>query len=262
MHKFDRIVLWCEFPQWVDWKKMDKLLEEAMHKPEIYVACTSHQNYKWWAREIKTQCKNINEVNAWPVLAKNEGYWFSGFTNKKSIDSLLEYKGTKMKIDLEPPLPKYRYSNWNLARYLLSLISKKGENRKYLAQTIAEAEKSNDVLINEFPIPKFILKRWGCYYPTKNKNVMCYTSLLKHKTLLRWWNFMMAKRRRATMCSLGLIHTGIFGNEPHYNNVKELTTDMEYALRKDFRNVAVYSIDSIARRSDAISWLKTLKSFS
>ena len=259
---FKRIVLWCEFPQRVDWKRLDRILEEAMYKPEIYVACTSYENYKWWAREIRKQCRNIREVNAWPVLAKNEGYWFSGFTSKQGIDRLLEYKNTKLKIDLEPPLPRFNYSNLNVLRYLIKILFKKGKNRHYLARTISELSKNNEVLVNEFPLPEFILKRWGCYYNTENKNVMCYTSLLKHRTLLRWWNFMMAKRRKAAMCSLGLVHSGIFGNEPHYRNVKELATDMRYALREGFSSIAVYSIDAIAKRSDAISWLKALKDFS
>ena len=131
-------------------------------------------------------------------------------------------KKVKMKIDLEPPLPKGKYSNLKVLMHSLSIMFKKGKNRKYLAKTIMEISKNNDLLVNEFPLPQFILKNWGCYYPTHNKNIMCYTSLIKPlRGLLRWWNFMMAKRRQATMCSLGLIHSGIFENEPHYEKVKD-----------------------------------------
>ncbi len=68
MDKFKRVVLWCEFPQTVDWKKLDKMLEETIYRPEIYVACTSYDNYKWWSREIKKQCRMIKEVNAFNVV--------------------------------------------------------------------------------------------------------------------------------------------------------------------------------------------------
>jgi len=56
------------------------------------------------------ESKNIT-INAWPVLTKQEGYWFSGFTSIKSIDKLKQYKGLNIKIDLEPPLPNFNYNN-------------------------------------------------------------------------------------------------------------------------------------------------------
>lgn len=259
---FRRIVLWCEFPNKVDWKKLNTILKSVDYKPEIYVACTSFENYKWRSKEIQKNCDSIKEANAWPVLAKNEGYWFSGFTRKDCIDRLLEYKGTKIKIDLEPPLPKFKYSNINILRYLINILFSKGKNRNYLAKTISELSKNNEVLINEFPLPKLLLKRWGCYYPTGNKNIMCYTSLLKHRKLLRLWNFYLARKRKATMCSVGLIHSGIFGNEPHYRHESELAEDMECAQKQGFSNIAVYSIDSIMRRQNPSAWLSVLKSFS
>ena len=256
---FERIILWCEFPHKVDWKKLDKLLKEINYKPEIYVACTSYSNYNWWVREIKKACKNISEVNAWPVLTKAEGYWFSGFTSRYCIDRLLEFKKTKLKIDLEPPLPKYKYSNLGVLKYILGIAFKKGKNSKYLLKTIKEISQNNDVLINEFPLPKFMLKNWGCYYPTHNKNIMCYTSLLHFRSLLRWWNFRIALKRKAKMCSVGLIQSGIFGNEPYYNNTRELATDLKYAERKGFKNIAIYSIDAIMKRKNPNAWLSILK---
>lgn len=259
MAGFKRIVLWCEFPHKVDWKRLDKILKEVDYKPEVYVACTSYENYKWWAREIKKSCNSIKEVNAWPVLTKKEGYWFSGFTDRKCIDRLAEYKKVKLKIDLEPPLPKGQYSNLKVLAYTLSMILKKGKNRKHLMKTIKEASAKNDVLVNEFPLPKFILKNWGCYYPTHNKNIMCYTSLLKHRKILRWWNFHIAKKRKAKMCSVGLIHSGIFGNEPYYKSFKELVIDMMYAQKKGFEEIAVYSLDAIMKRKEPNVWLQALK---
>lgn len=259
MTNFERTILWCEFPHRVDWKKLNKILKEENYRPEIYIACTSFSNYKWWAREIKKSCKNIKEINAWPVLTKEEGYWFSGFTSKNCIDRLLDFKNTKLKIDLEPPLPKGNYSNWKVLEYILGIMFQKGKNRAHLSETIKEISRSNDVLINEFPLPKFLLKRWGCYYHTRNKNIMCYTSLLKHRGLLRWWNFHMAKKRKASMCSIGLIHSGIFGNEPHYKHAEELATDMRYAQKHGFKNIAVYSIDGIMKRSNPNAWISALK---
>ncbi len=262
---FERIVLWCEFPQKVSWKDLNNLLLKAQFSPEIYVACTSFENYRWWAREIKKQCPCIKEINAWPVLTKTEGYWFSGFTKKDNIDRLLEYRGTKIKIDLEPPFPNHSYTNFKIAKFILGLLFKKGKNNKHLRNTITELSKTNDVLVNEFPLPKIILKRWGCYYPPGNKNVMCYTSLIKNKLLkkiLRWWNFNTAKKRKASMCSLGLIHSGIFGNEPYYETPEDLVSDMRYAMKKGVRQIAVYSLDSIMRRKEPSAWLSALKAFS
>jgi len=259
--KFKRIVLWSEFPHKTNWKKLGELLKEADFHPDIYVACTSPDNYKWWAREIKKQCKSLNEINAWPVLTKAEGYWFSGFTSKDCIDRLLEYKDTKVKIDLEPPLPKIKYTNFGIAMFLFKLLVRKGKNNKHLFKTITKASEKNDVLVNEFPIPKPLLKRWGCYYPTHNKNVMCYTSLLRYRSPLRLWNFWMAKRRKARMCSIGLIHSGIFTDEPYYTRVEELEKDLLYAQKQGFEEIAVYSIDAIMKRKDPTAWISSLKKF-
>ena len=97
------IIYWCEFPDQVDWKEIDSWLGKK--KITAYITCTSRTDFEKQKKAILKITKKI-EVNAWPTLPKEQGYWFSGFSSKKAIDSLEQYRGLKIKIDIEPPIPK------------------------------------------------------------------------------------------------------------------------------------------------------------
>ena len=96
-------IYWCEFPEKCNWKKINDWTKN--HKIVTYITCTSRENFEEKKLKIHKICKNI-EINAWPTLSQEKGYWFSSFTDKKSIDSLNQYKGLKIKLDIEPPMPK------------------------------------------------------------------------------------------------------------------------------------------------------------
>ena len=85
---FKQVVFWCEFPKDVNWRKAEALLKGL--KCEVYVASFSLQDYKMWKKKTKL------DIYPWPLLSKEEGYWFSGFTNKEGIDQLKQYKGLKI----------------------------------------------------------------------------------------------------------------------------------------------------------------------
>ncbi|MFH0798259.1 MAG: hypothetical protein V1906_02495, partial [Candidatus Woesearchaeota archaeon] len=72
------VIYWCEFPENVNWKSLQNILDKLGYKIIIYVPCKSLAQYKWWKHELKKTCPNVKEVNVWPILEKNEGYWFSG----------------------------------------------------------------------------------------------------------------------------------------------------------------------------------------
>jgi hypothetical protein len=90
------IIFWSEFPEQVDWNKVNK---EIDFDTEIYAACKDRQEYLAWKKKIKN--KHI-KMGAWPILDKKDGYWFSGQTSKENIDKLDEFKDVDIKIDIEP----------------------------------------------------------------------------------------------------------------------------------------------------------------
>jgi len=138
---FKRIIFWSEFPEQVNWKKTLKLID---FKSEIYIAVKSKKEFLNYKKKIKS--KNIT-LGAWPILPKKEGYWFSGFTSIKNIDKLKEFKGMKIKIDLEPPIPPFNYSNIKIIFWLIKMYCKKAKNKEYLRAVIYWLANNNTKIL-------------------------------------------------------------------------------------------------------------------
>jgi len=166
-------IYWCEFPEKCNWKKINDWTKN--HKIVTYITCTSRENFEEKKLKIHEVCKNI-EINAWPTLSQEKGYWFSSFTDKKSIDSLNQYKGLKIKLDIEPPMPK-DYSFLSTFKWLIINLFTSPKNKNYLKNKIQELSKNTEIIISTFPFPKIILRKWG-YIENKNLkyNFMHYST--------------------------------------------------------------------------------------
>lgn len=254
----------------MNWKKAEALLKGV--KCEIYVAVFSVQEYKNYKKKTKLA------VYPWPVLSKEEGYWFSGFTSRDAIDKLRQYKGLKIKIDLEPPLPKWQYSNFRILAYALRKIFQKGENSEYLQRVIYEVVgrdsgtvmKSAALLVNEFPFARWYLKRQGTYLELKRgmqKNYMCYTSFAGGffspliRIYLKWFMKKAVQRDKNVSFSLGLMGHGILGREGVYHDVGEFLEDLMMAEESGVKQIAVYSLDGVLKRENPREWVDAVKGF-
>jgi len=199
------IRFWCEFPEKVNW---DKFKSFVNFKTEVYVAVENRKEFLEWEKKIKSS--NI-DVGAWSVLKKKEGYWFSGFLSKELIDKLDEFRGLKIKIDIEPLFPGKGKNPW---LFVLKSLMRKGKNNEYLKEKI-ESFYNKDVLISGFPLPLFLRKRYG-HYNFKNKmNFIVYSTFGKW---LRKYYTWFIKKYDVKMVGVGCIGKGVFGNEPVYEN--------------------------------------------
>ncbi|MBU1204035.1 MAG: hypothetical protein KKG60_03135 [Nanoarchaeota archaeon] len=270
---FKKIIFWCEFPKQVDWKKAESLLKEI--PSEIYVAVKSKQEYLDWKN------KTTLLLYPWPILPKSQGYWFSGFTSKKSIDTLNQFKGMKIKIDLEPPLPKWKYTTPKIICYAIKKIFQKPGNSEYLAKKINNLTKSSQVeliskpeemLINEFPFAEWYLKNQGMYINTRDnpritKNIMCYTSFAGSfwrpllRAYLKLFTKKAIKKDPRTMFSVGLIGTGILQTEKTYKNTKQFQQDLQMIKNSGAKKVAVYSLESILKRPNPQEWVSIIRKY-
>lgn len=258
------IIFWSEFPEKVDWKKLQKLLEELDYRIAIYVPCKTEAQYIWWKQEIKKIAPNVQEINVWPILEKKDGYWFSGFTEVYNIDKLDQFKGHKIKIDLEMPPPFYKYNLRFIIKYILMYIFKKAPNNNYLINKIFNLNKDSAILVNEFPVPKFFLKRWGCYVPAKRgikKNIMCYSTIFPRFYIKQIMKKAFRENKDISV-SIGLIGPGILKTEPVYKGIKQFKKDLNLVRKIGIKNVAIYSIESILKRKEPRQWLTVLKEFS
>lgn len=267
-----KIIFWSEFPEKVDWKSVRKLFLGARLKAEIYIACRSRKEFYLWKRKI--ECGEIT-VGAWPILSMEEGYWFSGFSEKSSIDKLKEFSGLKVKVDLEHPFPSYVYSNLNLLIYYLRLIFLQGRNSEYLKKTIDELSKDTEVIVNEFPFSRSLLKNAGIHYNTAHrpktyKNIMLYSTITGEtlkplsKAYLRNFakNAIKLGNKDRISFSLGLIGTGILKREGTYQKIGELKEDIDFVKSLGMKRVAIYSIDSIMGKGrEAGEWINLIAGY-
>jgi hypothetical protein len=256
-------IYWCEFPETVNWKELQKILDKLNYNIKIYIPCKTIAQYIWWKKELKKSTPNLREVNVWPILEKNEGYWFSGFTSKENINKLDQFNGTKMKIDLEMPPINYDYSFYLMIKYILRYLFKKAPNQKHLIKKILKLKKESNILINEFPLPKFLLKRWGCYFPKINginKNIMSYPTIFPRFYIFNYIRKEFKKNKNISV-SLGLIGTGILQKEPIYKNINKFKKDLTTIKKIGIKNIAIYSLDSILKRKNPENWLKLIQGF-
>ncbi|MFH0798367.1 MAG: hypothetical protein V1906_03075, partial [Candidatus Woesearchaeota archaeon] len=174
-----------------------------------------------------------------------------------------EFRGEKMKIDLEMPFPKTNYTFLKMAWFVLSYLPEKGKNTNYLANKIYNLNKESEVMVNEFPLPKSILRRWGCYIePRKGikKNIMCYSTIFP-RCYIKWFMKKTLKENKGTSMSIGLIGHGTLKTEPVYRGIKDMVKDIMMAKKLNVENIAVYSIDSIMSKEDPEPWLRALREF-
>jgi len=267
----EKVIFWSEFPEKVDWKKVKELLESIDLKIDVYVACRSKKEFISWKKKIEGE--NIEEVGAWPVLDKKNGYWFSGLTSKKNIDELKEYKNLKVKIDLEAPFGG-KYNHLKMLWYVLFTLGKKATNKEYLEKTVAWLSKHSEVelIVNEFPFFSYLQKRSGTFidiskYDNLDKNLMSYTSMAGDFRFFwkRVKNYLLKRAYKKygdkLMCSVGLIGKGILGNEKVYKNSSQFEEDLDAVNKIGIKRVAIYSIDGIMKRKNPLEWFKVVKKF-
>lgn len=262
---FKRVIFWSEFPEQADWKKAAKLID---FKTEIYVTVKTKKEFLNYKKKIKS--KNIR-LGAWPTLPKKDGYWFSGYTDVKSIDKLKEFKGINIKVDIEPPIPKGNYSKLKVLTWLLPYFLKKGKNNAYLKKTVEELSKEAKVIASGFPFPSFLLTRIGDDIEIKGnirKNYIFYSTFFSRleKPLMRIWYKLFAKDKikrydDKVMFALGCIGPGIFKTEPVYKDIQEFEKDLLEAEKIGIKNVVVFHIEGILGRKNPRDWINAIKKF-
>jgi hypothetical protein len=266
------IIFWCEFPEQADWKAIQKILEKEKFKPEIYLGCKSRLNFETWKKKIAKECPSISKVNPWPLVELNKGYWFSGYSEMQTIDRLKEYQGLKIKIDLEPPYPKVKYTFLNMLAYGAKMCFRKGKNNLYLKHTITELGRKSFIISNEFPLPEFVLNRFGCHMDVRKHrnmiiNFISYTSFVDiGRPILRWYfgrwaKYAVKKYGGKAMFSLGMLGPGIFGNEPKYKTTNELKKDLEVIKKAGAKRAAIYSIEHLTERKNPEQWIRLIKQY-
>lgn len=256
---FKRIIFWSEFPKKVNWNKIIDELKNSKKIIEVYVAVKSKKEFLYWKKNIDSRYINLG---AWPILSKEEGYWFSGFTDKKDIDKLDEFSGVNFKLDIEPPIPRFKYNFFKiLFFYFIPYIFKGAKNSKYLSNKVRKVSKGSEIILSGFAFPKFITKRFGDLEAEDRnfKNYICYATIGPRPLMKLYYRiFIKNKVNDKTMFAVGCLDKGILGNEPIYSNISEFKEDIQMLKNLDVKNIVVYSLEGLTKKKDMKNWLKVI----
>jgi hypothetical protein len=260
-----RIIFWCEFPRNVDLKQLGTILKEINLDIEVYIAAKSLKEFNYFKKEF-SKIKNIKSIGCWPVLSKDKGYWFSSFTDKESLNSLLQYKDLKLKIDIEPPIENFKFSYFRLKLWLLKYcLFLKPKNKGLLSEVLSKLKKE-DIIMSTFPFPKFMLNNLMdiTYLKNSNLSLMFYSTLIPRifRPFYRMYykSIITSYREIAKniFSAVGLIGTGIFGNEPIYKSVKEFEKDLKFLRSLNIDRIAIFELSWILKRRNSKEWFKII----
>jgi hypothetical protein len=252
-----KTMLSCEFPGKVNWKKLVQWLDELDMYVTLSFNCTSRKNFEWWKREINKKTNRISFV-AWPVLPKSKGYWYSSFLPSEDLDTLDEFKDIKFKIDLEPPFPGNKFSLLKGIFWGLKYLLKKAPNKEYLQHKIKKISKTGNVTISSFPLPKFILKHFG-WAEANEYNYMMYSGFLPKylRQIYRFFFQFFVKLNKHAYFTIGPIGPGAFGDEPCYENTKEMEKDIIFLKKHRVTKINFFELSAITKRGK--KWLEIIK---
>ena len=207
-------------------------------KTKFYIASHSLQDFK----RIKIRNKNVKEMIYWPVLKKEEGYWFSPFSKRSAVKKVLSEipKSLPVMIDLELPTTQ------NSKLYLMQLHNFIG-NKKFITNFIKQHK--NVCTAEYFPI-KITLKFLGLNY----NPIMYKTKMIKMFYTSMWpfpRNFLENKIRSYKekfqdkfIPAFGTIATGISGNESILSP-KKLKEDLEIARKNNVKEVIIFRLGGL-----------------
>ncbi len=266
MNKFNKVIFWCEFPKEVDWKKFNKIIN---FKISVFIAAKSKKEFFYWKSKIKSK---YVDVGVWPILSKKDGYWFSGFCSKKSIDKLFYFKDLKIKIDLEPPIIDIKYNIYNILKfYGRLLLTKKSKNNDYLNERIIKLDKNSEIILSGLPLPSFISKIYGDSLKNNGnfyRNYFIYSTLMPKflsplTNIYYTWFIKKSIRiyKEKVMFAIGCIGHGIFYSEPIYKNINEFDKDMKFLLKNNVKNIVIFELAGLMNRDNPELWLDKIKSY-
>ncbi|HZO12904.1 MAG TPA: hypothetical protein VFB62_06590 [Polyangiaceae bacterium] len=224
-------------------------------------------------------------VGLWPMLAHADGRWpnvhnaeaFAVFVHR-----LLEMRerADELAIDLEPPIHEFRALLALEAAIITHMLRRRGVKRgtAKLRELLAQL---NGMPTTAAFVPMVLADRhehgWQRFLGTPIAGLdftrlspMLYTSLFEgySRGLLRRREAVAlldagartsARRFGARAgVSLGVIGSGILGDEPTYRDVSELAEDVSIARAAGIDDILVYSLDGVLARPPAEPWLDAI----
>lgn len=198
---------------------------------KLYIATKTIKELNEIKEKIKS--KYIKEIIWWPILTKEEGYYFSPFASKKAMNKILQIKNQKIMVDLEMPINKLE---------MLTKFYKIITNRKILNKIL----KNKNIILCEHIWDSFLMKILGLNHPKDNKIKMLYTSqlILPRKTIENLVE-KLSKKYSNVKIGLGLIAHGVEKMKRPLLTPEQLKQDLELCKEHSIKEVIIFRIGGL-----------------
>lgn len=227
---------------------------------KLIVAANNIEEFNSLKNNIKKyKNKNIKEIIYWPVLKKEEGYWFSVFAKHSALKRTVgELKQNRSKLtimwDAEIPILKKSLFFTQLPYYF--------SNRKMIREFFENSKKCKiRILTSEYPLEnKFFRKILSNFFLVSfapsvygnKKIIMLYTSFFKNHPGIEKYlesQIIIGKRLfgKNFIVGLGCIATGIMGNEPLLTP-EELERDLKIVKKSKIKDVVIFRLSGLNKK--------------
>jgi len=204
---------------------------------KLYIAAKSYREFS----NIKTRHTKIY----WPTLTKEEGYWFSAFSNRKALTRKLAEipKGVPVMIDAELPTTQ------NPLLYITQIINFR-KNKKDLHEFIRDRHAYTVEYFPQRTCHNVLFTLLGIHYsPWKYHNTMIkmyYTSMHKFSDAYLQETFTTNRKQygKKFIVALGTLATGVLGNEPRVS-ITELRRCLTIAQKARINEVILYRLGGL-----------------
>jgi hypothetical protein len=283
-----RVTLWCEFLPYHALCREPVLRMLRERGIGLMVAVTPEH-----ARQAADVVKAIHDaelrVGLWPMLAHADGRWpnvhnadiFVPFVGE-ILEACLAEAPDQLAIDLEPPIHEFRALLGLEAAIVTHMLRRRGLRRgaslfaELVAQLHARGIESVAALV-PLVLADDGHDGWQRFLGTpvaglsfSRVSPMLYTSLFEGygRGVLRRREAvgLLDAGARVTLrrfgarasVSLGVVGTGVLGDEPTYRSARELGEDVAITRAAGIDDIVVYSLDGILARPPAEAWLDAI----
>jgi len=224
-------------------KNLDKI-KLIKFPTKLYLAATSLNKFNRIKKTIKS--KYVKEIAYWPILKKNEGYWFSPFSKRKAIKRIInELQGTNIPILWDAELPTHQHPSLYLTQ-LPNFFANRRLIRKFV-KTHKKVYVAEYFFVNQFLEQLFIIL--GISFPPKYKTYpmrMAYSSMHDFGSYIMDREIRKGKEKFGNkfIIAYGVLAKGALGWEKPIKP-RLLERDLKLAKKHKLNEVAIFRLGGL-----------------
>ncbi len=223
---------------------------------KLYLGCSSLQEFKRICSGIRN--RHCKELIYWPILKKNEGYWISPFSKRKSLRRVFqELHGQKIPVMLDLELPTTQNPLLYITQAVYFWVNKRTiqnfirryDGEIYLAEYYPEGRRSEQIML-----------RLGLHY---SNHKVKFIKMLYHSLHHFSDNFLRQELERGRqeykerfIPAYGVIAPGIQGTEVVLSQV-QLEKDLQLAKNAGVKEVIIFRLGGLNK-----GYLRIVQEFS